>query len=129
MRGKAMISGLSGILIVAGLLGSAAAHAATRAGAVIHVTTGADDVTKNGNCTLREALQAADTNKAVDTCAAGTGPDTIVVPAVNVQLHLGVLNAHSTVSIVGAGSGTVLKGQAGSSDSDTQPVGLHVFAG
>ena len=36
-----------------------------------------DDVTPNGNCTLREAIQAANTDAAVDGCPAGSGTDVI----------------------------------------------------
>ncbi len=50
--------------------------------AVINVTTSSDDVATNGNCTLREAIQAANTNTAVDACASGnTGLDQINIPA------------------------------------------------
>jgi len=49
------------------------AHAAT-----ITVGTTDDDSAANGNCTLREAITAANTNAAVDACAAGaSGADTI----------------------------------------------------
>lgn len=45
----------------------------TRSGhaATITVTVSADDIIPNGNCTLREAILAANTNAAVDMCAAG----------------------------------------------------------
>ena len=43
------------------------------------VTTTADDVAVNGNCTLREAVIAANTNAAVDACPAGTAADVIVL--------------------------------------------------
>ncbi len=55
-----------------------AAHAQT----TLAVTTTFDDLTANGNCTLREAVQAANTNSAVDACpAGGTGVDQIVLSA------------------------------------------------
>lgn len=54
----------------------AAVHAAT-----ITVTTTATDTTVNGNCTLLEAIQAANSNTAVDACTAGSGADTITLPA------------------------------------------------
>src|SRR5262249_55620890 len=47
----------------------------------ITVTTTADDVTGNGNCTLREAIQAATPAAAVDACPAGSGADTIALAA------------------------------------------------
>lgn len=50
------------------------------AGAVIAVDTTVDDLIINGNCTLREAVRAANTNESVDACPAGSGADTILVP-------------------------------------------------
>ncbi len=44
------------------------------------ITTFADDAVVNSNCTLREALRAADTNLAVDGCIAGDASDTISLP-------------------------------------------------
>jgi CSLREA domain-containing protein len=56
-----------------GLLAAKPAQAAT-----ITVNTNADDSTANGNCTLREAITAANTNAAVDACTSGAaGADTI----------------------------------------------------
>ena len=95
------------------LLGSAqAAHAAT-----IVVTTNADDNTVNGNCTLREAFQAANTNAAVDQCAAGSpGGDTVLLTAIagqTVTLTLGQIDVTdgvtvgdfaSAVTVAGAGA-------------------------
>lgn len=51
------------------------------AATVITVDTTVDDNTVNGNCTLREAIIAANTDTTVDTCPAGTGDDTIDLPA------------------------------------------------
>jgi uncharacterized repeat protein (TIGR01451 family)/CSLREA domain-containing protein len=49
--------------------------------APIIITTPADDATPNGNCTLREAVIAANTNAPVDACAAGLpGLDVIIIP-------------------------------------------------
>jgi CSLREA domain-containing protein len=47
----------------------------------ITVTTTADDILANGNCTLREAVIAANTDAPVDACPAGFGADTITLPA------------------------------------------------
>ena len=46
-----------------------------------NISTLADDATTNGNCTLREALRAANTDLPVDACAAGGAVDEIVLPA------------------------------------------------
>jgi len=42
-------------------------------GAVIQVNTTADEIKNNGKCSLREAIQAANTDTAVDGCPAGNG--------------------------------------------------------
>ncbi|MEJ2330883.1 MAG: CSLREA domain-containing protein [Gammaproteobacteria bacterium] len=47
----------------------------------IAVDTTVDDITVNGNCTLREAIEAANSDSAVDACPAGNGKDTILLPA------------------------------------------------
>ncbi len=53
-------------------------HAAT-----IAVTTTTDELNTDGDCSLREAVRAANTNLAVDDCDAGqnAATDTITVPA------------------------------------------------
>lgn len=48
---------------------------------VIVVGTGSDETTVNGQCSLREAILAANTDTAVDACPAGYGHDTIMLPA------------------------------------------------
>jgi len=58
-------------------LASMAAGVPRALAASITVTTVVDDMTVNGNCTLREAIQAANTDTAVDACAAGNGADII----------------------------------------------------
>ena len=48
--------------------------------ATITVTVTSDNNTVNGNCTLREAIRAANLDRAVDACPAGNGADTIHTP-------------------------------------------------
>lgn len=48
--------------------------------AIITVTTTADEINKNGDCSLREAVRAANLDKAVDACLAGNGADIIKLP-------------------------------------------------
>ena len=48
---------------------------------VITVTTRADTLARDGRCSLREAIRAANLNRAVSGCPAGSGADTIVLPA------------------------------------------------
>ena len=62
-------------IVLVALLGmAAAAH-----GATITVNTLADELAVNGNCSLREAVQATNSDTAVDACPAGAGPDTITL--------------------------------------------------
>ena len=49
--------------------------------AVITVTTTADENGSGTNCSLREAITAANTDSAFGGCPSGTGPDQITVPA------------------------------------------------
>jgi CSLREA domain-containing protein len=56
----------------------------------ISVTTTADELNNNGNCSLREAIRAANTNSKVDSCAAGSSSstDTITLQAGTYGLSL-----------------------------------------
>ena len=47
----------------------------------ITVTTTTDENNSDGDCSLREAIRAANNDQAVDACPAGNGADAIVVPA------------------------------------------------
>lgn len=74
----------------------------------ITVNTTADELNTDGDCSLREAIQAANTNTAVDACAAGSGTDVIsfslTTPAV-ITLSLGKLDISAEpLSIVGLGA-------------------------
>lgn len=48
---------------------------------VITVNTTTDELNADGDCSLREAVQAANQDKAVSGCPAGSGVDTINIPA------------------------------------------------
>jgi len=86
--------------------------------ATINVNTTVDDMTINGNCTLREAVQAANTNAAVDACPAGvTGLDTINIPAGTYTVTLpgiedfnatGDFDIRETADFIGAGPATTI---------------------
>jgi CSLREA domain-containing protein len=96
--------------------------------ATITVDTTADDITVNSNCTLREAIQAANTNAMVDNCTAGEASpvvDLIDLPAGVYDLTLqdgpsgedanqeGDLDILEEVEIDGAGmDSTAIDGQA-----------------
>lgn len=47
----------------------------------ITVTTSADNLDNNGDCSLREAIESANRDVSVDACTAGSGADTIILPA------------------------------------------------
>ena len=71
------------------LYGRYAYHPFAAAGdTVITVTTAVDEITSNGNCSLREAVMAANSDTAVDNCPAGSGVDTIELPAGTFTLAL-----------------------------------------
>jgi len=82
--------------------------------ATITVNTTADDNTVNGNCTLREAIIAANTDTAVDACPAGSGDDVIDLSAGTYQLSIpgrsenaaatGDLDITDSLTIDGAGA-------------------------
>ena len=90
----------------------------TVSGITITVNTADDELNSDGDCSLREALQAANTNTAVDACPAGSGWDTIQIPAGTYQLSLtgadedsnatGDFDILESVDIVGAGSSTTI---------------------
>ncbi len=63
-------------LLALSLLQGEVAHAAT-----ITVNTTDDELNSDGDCSLREALRAANTDAAVDACIAGSGADTILLAA------------------------------------------------
>ncbi|MGH8248880.1 MAG: CSLREA domain-containing protein, partial [Gammaproteobacteria bacterium] len=90
----------------------------------ITVTVTNDELNTDGDCSLREAVQAANTDTAVDGCVAGAGPDTILLPAGTYALSItnaapagenanlsGDLDLNSVLTISGAGAGaTVIDG-------------------
>jgi CSLREA domain-containing protein len=100
-----------------GLLGAIGVPTTARA-ATLTVTTTADELNADGDCSLREAVRAANLNSAVDACPAGIGPDTIALPAGTYQLMLdgaeedaaatGDFDLTSDVTIQGAGAATTL---------------------
>lgn len=72
--------------------------------ATITVNTAADSAVVDGVCSLREAVQAANLNQAVDTCAAGqAGADQIVISVAGTILLNSPVTITEAVSIIGAG--------------------------
>jgi len=80
------------LLIAAALVLVAAPLTATH----YTVTIFDDNDTTNGNCSLREAIRAADTDAVVDACAAGSGADLITLPAGTVTFDGGEETVHGT---------------------------------
>src|SRR6188472_3443873 len=91
--------------------------------ATITVTSTADEFGTPAGCSLREAIQAANADAAFGGCPAGSGDDTITVPAGTYILTLvganddlnqsGDLDIRSNITINGAGSAsTVIDGNA-----------------
>ena len=91
--------------------------------ATITVTTTTDELNNDGDCSLREAIRAANLDQAVDACPAGSGADTINLPAGIYTLAIPGLNENAAqtgdldltgeVTITGAGLGTTIVDGAG----------------
>jgi CSLREA domain-containing protein len=91
-------------------------------GTVITVSTTADELNADGDCSLREAIRAANLDQAVDACPAGAGVDSVRVPAGNYRLTLvgsgentgatGDLDISSVLRVEGAGrTATLIDGE------------------
>ncbi|PKB84360.1 MAG: hypothetical protein BZY88_00015 [SAR202 cluster bacterium Io17-Chloro-G9] len=85
--------------------------------ATIAVNTTDDELNTDGDCSLREAIQAANTDSAVDACVTGSGADTITVPAGTYPLTIGSsaaplfgshLRIDSDLTLSGAGAGSTI---------------------
>jgi len=96
------------------LLAASRGAAVQAAGIAVDTTT--DELNSDGDCSLREAVQAANTDAAVDACTAGSGADTITLPAGTYTLTIagtgedaaadGDLDVTDDVTVTGAGAGT-----------------------
>jgi hypothetical protein len=106
---------LVGAVIVATALLPASAPAAT-----IRVNDQADAYGTGGGCSLREALASAQTNADFGGCTAGSGADTIIVPAGTYVLTRGPAGddagAHGDLDVVG--DTTIVGAGAGSTTID-----------
>jgi predicted outer membrane repeat protein len=105
--GPALMLAVTGTGLVSS---SSVAHAAT-----IHVTTTVPDVAADGQCSLFEAVQSAETDAPVDGCAAGSGlSDTIDLPAgtyeilVPASAGVGLPNVTTNIAFHGAGSASTI---------------------
>ena len=103
----------------------AAAFAPGARAATITPTVTTDDLTNNGNCTLREAVQAASGNGTVDQCEAGdaTAPDEILLTQPLYDLTLSGANEDSNLTgdldvFLGVASPLTIIGDDGESTID-----------
>lgn len=89
--------------------------------ATLTVNTTADELNTDGDCSLREAIRAANLDLRVDACAAGSGTDTIKLPAGIYALSLsgqdedatatGDLDITRNLKVIGAGeTNTIIDG-------------------
>ena len=84
----------------------------------IEVNTTDDELNSDGDCSLREAIQAANTDTAVDACTAGSGADAIVVSVGTYTLSIaganedanatGDLDISADLTINGAGDAVTI---------------------
>ncbi|MFN7953040.1 MAG: MopE-related protein [bacterium] len=108
--------------VIALLVGGSPITVRSAVAATIVVTSTADDLASgpNGDCTLREAVLAANGDVAVDACPAGSGADVIEIPAGTYTLTLagagedggltGDLDVTGDLVIAGAGrASTVIR--------------------
>jgi CSLREA domain-containing protein len=97
----------------------ALARGRVAADTTITVTTFADELNSDGDCSLREAVRAANLNQAVDACPAGssTSADTILIPAGTYTLtragaddtaYNGDLDITGALTLSGAGAASTL---------------------
>ena len=105
------------VLAAALALMFAGAPSGAQAAAIV-VTTTQDELNSDGDCSLREAITAANTDTAVDACPAGSGADTITLPAGTYTLAIpgadedgnatGDLDITSDLNVSGAGADTTV---------------------
>ena len=95
------------------VLAVAALTAPPARAASITVTTTADELNSNGNCSLREAIRAANTDSAVDTCPSGSGADAILLPYGDYAGGDFAITADLVIAGVGATTSSVRGGCCG----------------
>jgi CSLREA domain-containing protein len=105
------------------LPGIVAADNVVQAGTMIIVTTSTDELNIDSDCSLREAIRAANTNQPIDACPAGTGSDTVILKSATYNLtkvgineddgKIGDLDIFDDLQVVGANlANTIIDGQA-----------------
>jgi CSLREA domain-containing protein len=76
----------------------------------ITVTTADDELNSDGDCSLREAIEAANTDTTVDGCDAGSGEDTINLPSGTYLLSSQLPTITSTVTVDGGSPNPTIDG-------------------
>lgn len=76
------------VVATVALLAIVCCSAISAQAAEITVTTTRDEISQNGNCSLREAILAANDDAAVDACSAGEGTDTLILGAGTYRLEI-----------------------------------------
>ena len=114
-----------------GLCPIPAAHATA-----ITVNTTDDELNSDGDCSLREAIQAANTDTAVSGCLAGAGADIITLPDGLYTLTIigpdeesnatGDLDVTSHLTINREGENTVIQAGTNTTLGDTNPAILTI---
>jgi CSLREA domain-containing protein len=106
----------------------------------ITVTTTTDEHNTDGDCSLREAIIAANTDAPVDACPAGSGSDTVYLPAGTYTLTVagtnendaltGDLDVRSHLTLLGAGKlNTIIDGNGLDTVIDAQGIGTTTLSG
>lgn len=86
--------------------------------ATIAVNTTDDEINSDGDCSLREAIQAANSDSAVDACTPGSGADIITLPA-GVYTISADQSIFDDLTINGAGASSTIIDRAGAGATST----------
>ena len=115
------------LALLALVLGAASGAQST----TIAVNSPADSLAIDGNCTLREAIIAANTDTSVDACPAGSGADIVMVPPDTYTLTLvgagedaaatGDLDLTASVELLGSPAGAIVDGNGADRVLDIDP--------
>ncbi len=116
------------VALVAVVLLAVSQSTASVQAAGITVNTTDDELNADGDCSLREAIEAANTNTGVDACTAGSGADTITFdptefpPAPATPATISPTSALPTITgdltIDATGAGVIIDGAGAGTNSD-----------
>lgn len=86
LKNRSFLVRLSALVLIA--IAFSSPPASNQSGAVIIVNTVEDELIDDGNCSLREAIRAANLDTGIDACLVGNGADIINLPAGTYTLTL-----------------------------------------